>query len=104
MNGHTKGEWKVRETNLGYLIVTPANIPGYPDEETQIVLVTGINPNTQANAQLISAAPDMYEALKESNNVLQVLTDIIDKVDQIRAVKDMILQNKMVIAKAEASQ
>ena len=64
MNSYTKGEWKLAKgrrdqimTNNGILI---AQMPSYIRGSAGHVPVK----ETEANANLIAAAPDMYEALK----------------------------------------
>ena len=58
---YTKGEWKVRHPiNCDYLIYTGE----YGKGITQVAQIIESYPNAEANAYLIAAAPDMYEALK----------------------------------------
>lgn len=55
-SNHTQGEWKVEMLGKSYKVAT---------DELLIADVHGFNEvDRQANARLIAAAPDMYEALK----------------------------------------
>lgn len=61
---YTKGEWTVQDGDFGPQIVCD-------DQDDNTVLIAEVNPyheddkTIQANARLIVAAPDMYEALKD---------------------------------------
>jgi len=69
MSNYTKGEWKTDQrgnTGIGIYSILPDG-----EESEEIALVDDISddlfPNddqTEVNAHLIAAAPDMYEALK----------------------------------------
>ncbi len=79
--GYTKGEWFVHELgrSMNSIPLPIAEVfPSPPDTKIQIVTVEAPLPNldtleytnedfeiSRANARLIAAAPDMYEALKE---------------------------------------
>ena len=61
MNQYTKGEWKSRHPiNNDYTIY----MGEYGKGIIQVAMLFESSPNAEANARLISAAPDMYEALK----------------------------------------
>lgn len=70
---YTKGEWKVKppdyENERGIVI--------YNDIDNGIVArvatLGGTKNEVETNAHLISAAPDMYEALKETRITLNIL-------------------------------
>jgi hypothetical protein len=66
---YTKGEWKVEEDNLGCknIIVDKQEIFSIGGDTNEIGYTTGLSNEEQdlANAHLIAAAPEMYEALKE---------------------------------------
>lgn len=71
MNKHTPGPWTVEETRDGMTIRDNRRrleiVHNYPNGEGQQVIVgkhTGLDCLTDANATLITAAPDMLEALK----------------------------------------
>ncbi len=53
---YTKGEWKIRAIETGHILV-------YCDSGLIADVYNNIN-GYEANANLIAAAPDMYEALK----------------------------------------
>ena len=53
---YTKGEWKLKVSKTGWQIGSEHHLIAYY-ASTQ-------NPEAEANAHLIAAAPDMYEALK----------------------------------------
>ncbi len=61
MASYTKGEWKVRHpVNNDYTIY----IGEYGKGIEQIAILFENKPNVEANANLIAAAPAIYEALK----------------------------------------
>ena len=90
---YTKGEWRVTgecfHDNIGaYRLVLGAN------DELIGHLWPNSNPQTEANAQLIAAAPDMYEALK-------VVVGYFDS-PEVSNASDFIPQLRNALAKAEA--
>ena len=70
---YTKGEWKVevRESSNCIRIKSHDDTQGYADYIVQIADVFGTNGEDEANAHLIAAAPDMYEALKAIREMFQ---------------------------------
>lgn len=71
MTGHTPGPWQIRRSRSGYPYQIHA--PNGSDEPSGIKDVTRWNsicvpslPEGEANAQLIAAAPDLLEALKQA--------------------------------------
>jgi len=65
----TKGEWKVEEADMyGHFITT---------NQRESALAKVFNPDSQANANLIAAAPDMYEALEGLEPTLQSMAETV---------------------------
>ena len=60
---HTRGPWKVNDKTLSGAYQISNNKPG----SLRICTVTNA-PNDKANAQLIAAAPDMLNTMKEAAN------------------------------------
>lgn len=89
---YTKGEWKVTKWNKGF------GFNVFADEGfvASVPLGTGLihtMVETQANANLISAAPDMYEALLLAKGTLEAM--------HITPQDPRYMQIKQAIAKAE---
>jgi len=61
MSGHTPGPWETAPFGAGVLVgpQTPAGIGN-----VAVAYGEHINPDSAANARLIAAAPDMFEALR----------------------------------------
>lgn len=57
----TPGEWSVYETEMGACWVTVENAPIVATCDTR----NPFSPEQRANAQLLSAAPDLYAALED---------------------------------------
>ena len=76
MAGHTPGPWRVDEShingsiNAGKWHVAMANFYNCHDEEVRVT-----REQQEANAQLISAAPDLFEALKKAIDALERADD-----------------------------
>ena len=76
MAGHTPGPWRVDEShingsiNAGKRHVAMANFYNCHDEEVRVT-----REHQEANAQLISAAPDLFEALKKAIDALERADD-----------------------------
>lgn len=68
MSKHTQGKWEVSKctehTDLHYICSYPNNV---------VVARTCYAVQSEANAQLISCAPEMLEALKKSKRVIRSL-------------------------------
>ena len=60
----TKGKWKVVGANHVYCDINES-------ESRLIAKIGGEDEETEANAHLIAAAPDMYEALKDAEKTLR---------------------------------
>ncbi len=59
---YTKGDWKVMDKGVLFYDI------GNGEDRTALVPI--ITANAEANANLIAAAPDMYEALKALRHLL----------------------------------
>ena len=77
---HTPGPWTVEETRDGMTIRDNRRrleiVHNYPNGEGQQVIVgkhTGLDCLTDANATLIAAAPAIYEALQEAQELIRSL-------------------------------
>lgn len=86
---YTKGEWTARkESKYGNWIISSGDGSG-------ISSVSG-----EANAHLISAAPDMYEALKHTEIVLYNLK--VSNLGELTQQQSLLeLETKKALAKAE---
>ena len=67
--GYTKGKWSIELTKHGDFLIISTEDDLFPhfgasEKHSLITDIPGATDNTEANAHLISAAPDMYEALK----------------------------------------
>lgn len=65
---YTKGSWYIEENDEN------EEIGPYRIESQSVTIagdVSGIGIEAQANASLISAAPDMYEALKQALKIIE---------------------------------
>jgi len=64
---YTKGEWKVtKHKPLDNYVIAVLGEKQYLDDT---ICQLGYSPNMLANAHLIAAAPDMYEALQELTEI-----------------------------------
>lgn len=61
---HTKGPWTVFNTPSGYKLIEHHPNGGGPETREPVCKITSDEKNELANAALISAAPELYEALK----------------------------------------
>lgn len=93
MSEYTKGEWKVIESRRQFIIRDESGFiavtPKFESAETAV--------KDKANANLIAAAPDMLEALKELYSDWSILTSSYGGA-AIERIDDMV---KAAIAKAE---
>lgn len=93
MSKHTKGPWEAKRSCSNFIIVGPENegigSTGHwlPDEHKEM----------KANAHLIAAAPDMYEALKE-------LIEVWEDGGCVDALKDVYFMSVSAKAKAEGRE
>ena len=72
---YTKGDWKITKWNGGHGF----NVFGDDGFVASVPMSTGLKHTMrecQANAQLIAAAPDLYEALKELLDALGNPTEV----------------------------
>lgn len=101
MSGYTKGPWEVREDDAH--MVTMPEKAAMGDGHKYAVCGGG---NCEANANLISAAPDMYEELRASTNRLMalVLSGYITDEATKSNVQTQISFNNKAIAKAEGKE
>ncbi len=95
----TKGEWIVHEWGDRFQVVEAqvrvAEKPGIT-MAGQLIIAKEI---TKANAQLIAAAPDLYEALKDSLSSLQGVVD--NRGNRPKYMVDRINRVVEALAKAE---
>lgn len=68
-NEHTPGEWIISEHNMSTDNILIKPIGG------QVVCEIDPVPNAMANARLISAAPDLLEALQLAASIIDRLSD-----------------------------
>jgi hypothetical protein len=66
---YTKGEWKV--FHYGDVGQKPSAISVITDDE-KLLCKLGIQKEWEANAHLIAAAPELYEALKAAIRIIEV--------------------------------
>ncbi len=87
MSEFTKGPWAIEKTeeSNGWHSVGPVT-NGKIDVMITIFGNTG-RPNSEANAHLISAAPDMYEALKKLLYIAECFIPIGEADDKFDAAK-----------------
>jgi len=88
---HTKGEWILSAGCFARQVKTYVT-------NTDLEVIAGVEANTEkevlANAHLIAAAPDMYEALKSIDDYLSAPYPENMKLKQIAADKLVIALNK----------
>lgn len=95
---YTKGEWKHQRTSDGQLIYVD---PTDSNEDAEIALVYDImSDEDTANAHLIAAAPDMYEALKGYGQVYAEALRTVEPEYRIM-VSDFFTKIAHALAKAE---
>jgi hypothetical protein len=73
---YTKGEWEVKEDNLGCKEIFVENYSGLFTLE-KLGFTHGLSDEDEdlGNARLIAAAPNMYEALKEAKLQIEYLQE-----------------------------
>ena len=106
---YTEGEWNVTNsafsrwnTFRGKRTGARTFVTANGIELDQVAEVQGdTDEEAEANAHLISAAPNCYKELKESNICLILLLERLTKPEEIKAIKDQINNNNKVLAKAE---
>ena len=60
---HTPGPWIIKKSAVSYFI--DARLKGSTMQEVAYIGATETNEQHEANARLIAAAPDMYDALRQ---------------------------------------
>ena len=104
---YTEGEWKVKELGEGHKYNFFKHTASYhimAEDGVECIATMGVDwasGKAEANAQLIASAPLLYEALKESTNVLKLTLQLMMTPDGERAINSMIEQNEKALAKAE---
>jgi len=68
MAEYTKGEWTVKKAPINHLVVVDADIMGETDNGVVAETYSCFTGTSKANAQLISASPDLYEACEMALN------------------------------------
>ncbi len=84
---HTREKWKVESCNVRTTIVS---------DETPVCNLFNLGEETEANAKLIEAAPELLEALEMAVNILECKHGFHKKFDNPRSIEEM----KSAIAKA----
>ena len=96
MSKHTKGEWTVEETES-------VNFGGNIIIRSKNKLICNVYGN-KANANLIAAAPEMYEELKITKYLLETLL----KIETVDSIKNPIVRRlreiESAIAEAETKK
>ena len=94
---YTKGEWQIKSTDFDDYVIWAEHC--MPDEDIEICI---IQQNTKkmmkANAHLIAAAPEMYEALKLLLERMEMYPDYPIGFELVK------VQAEKALAKAEASK
>ena len=106
MGGYTKGPWEAVQLAEGkFSIFTPA----FPYRDALVVLDSSQDVHegyrtieTPANAKLIAAAPEIYEALKLAEDALRTSYNVADYPADGESKQDIALASaRAAIAKAE---
>ena len=96
MTEYTKGEWSVLIGKTGSLsIISTIPKSGYVDPICEVsVPSTGYRVEAEANAQLISSAPALYEALETSVKHLQASATITPQMNfqEVRRILPTLIQ------------
>ena len=93
MSGHTPGPWQVRHAEGLFAIASEGGWVATMDGEDENV--------DRANARLIAAAPDLYDALKAAESALAVAASYRD---DHKALMQVTLDNaRDVLAKARGT-
>ena len=69
---HTPGPWTCRIDDEGFNVFQDA--PKHPGNGDHIMCIAG-NDESEANARLIAAAPELLEALKSMHGILKVAAE-----------------------------
>src|SRR5262245_54985273 len=102
---HTKGPWKVQKRIAAYRFFAEHNhlIPIKQNEAGYVAYVSANNfsPDSNANARLIAAAPEMLEALKTAVYIIgDTVTDDLIAI----GLDSWLFEARAAIAKADGSQ
>ena len=93
MAGYTPGPWEFHEADRKFVVrcKNPNWVPGFPKWRV-LTAFEKSNPESEGNARLIAAAPDLLEALKQcvfaldSAVMLQGIAELAPFAEQARAV------------------
>ena len=103
MNKFTEGEWELRETSAA-LEIHPIGVDDMvPIAEFELGFCEEFDNKVRANAALMLASKDMYEALEEStSSLLAILSEYRHLMSQpfINGIEVEIKNNRAALAKA----
>jgi len=109
---YTKGEWTLEKFNLENAV--KPDDTAILDRQGRLICIVTNEPTTQkedeANAHLIAAAPDMYEALKAQHEAIDILFAMLIEKDRTFFPSksgrpwEAIIQGNQALAKAERKE
>lgn len=92
-SAHTAGPWILEETPMQFVIKAPHNDEDY--YQKTVAVTAGLQSNNRANAKLISAAPELLEALKNALGDATMQLSLSERAERA-------MEWKKVISKAES--
>lgn len=111
MTGYTKGPYGVtkakapRDGEYDYAIGADIGGTIYVIAEVFGRVADDVCPNAEDTAHLIAAAPDMYEALKAANKLMEHMGDTLNAMDVVTkedAAKGLVVFNEVTAAISKA--